>query len=383
MQRSLSLATLTVVLTLLLLGSQTASSQNDKAVEKVMAALPDKAPAKPKQPRKLLIFSKTAGFRHGSIAIGAKALIMMGDKTGAYIGLHTEDENIFDPEKLKAFDAVFMLNTTGDCLKSAPKYVDEKGEVIFGAKDATLDQKLVAVDEKGKAIEGGKVAKIDGKDVAVDADGKAIPKAKVAKTGGRQAIVDAKGQELTGAKKIMPDPKTEELRKKALSDFVESGKGLAGCHSATDTYGGWKAYNQMMGGAFAGHPWSQKIPVKNMEPTHPLNAAFDGKDFEISDEIYQFRADTALPSDRKYLLVMDTQKMDEKDVKKGGRKDGLYPISWVATYGKGRTFYCSLGHSDHIYSTPTILKHYLAGIQYAFGDLDADAPPAKVVSSEK
>lgn len=383
MQRFLFLTTLTLVAGILLFGSPPVSSQNDKAIEKVMAALPDKAPAKPKQPRKLLIFSKTAGFRHGSIAIGAKALIMMGDKTGAYTGFHTEDESFLEPEKLKAFDAVFMLNTTGDCFRSAPKYVDEKGEVIFGAKEMLVDQKLVAVDAKGKAIEGAKVAKVGGKDVAVDAGDKPIEGAKVAKTGGRNAIVDAKGVELPSAKKITPDPKTEDLRKQTLADFVASGKGLAGCHSATDTYHGWKAYNQMMGGTFAGHPWSQKIPVKNMEPTHPLNAAFDGKDFEISDEIYQFRADTALPSDRNFLLVMDTQKMDEKDVKKGGRKDGLYPISWVATYGKGRTFYCSLGHSDHIYSTPTILKHYLAGIQYALGDLECDAPPAKVVTTEK
>ena len=79
--------------------------------------LPDKAPAAPKQARKILIFSKTAGFRHGSIPIGARAIAMMGEKTGAYTTLHTEDESIFAPEKLNVFDAVFMLNTTGDCLK--------------------------------------------------------------------------------------------------------------------------------------------------------------------------------------------------------------------------------------------------------------------------
>src|SRR5262249_17445414 len=106
-------------------------------------------------------------------------------------------------------------------------------------------------------------------------------------------------------------------------------------------------------------------------------------DFEVTEEMYQFRADTALPTDRKFLLAMDTQKMEEKDVKKGGRKDGLYPVSWVATYGEGRTFYCSLGHQEEIYWNPAILKHYLAGIQYVLGDLEADAPPAKVVSSDK
>jgi len=284
---------------LLLLGSTAARAQ-DKFLDKITAALPDKAPARPKQPRKILIFSRTAGYRHSSIPVGVKAITMMGDKTGAYIALATEDESFFEPEKLKVFDAVFMLNTTGDCLR--PKI----------SENANLE-------EKAKAL------------------------------------------------------LREELLKKSLANFVSGGKGLMGTHSATDTYHGWKEYNKMMGGTFAGHPWHQKVPVKNLAPHHPLNAAFDGKDFEIADEIYQFRADTALPSDRKFLLALDTKTMD---VSKGSRKDGLYPVSWLATYGKGRTFYCSLGHREEIYFNPTILKHYLAGIQYIVGDLQADATPA-------
>jgi hypothetical protein len=163
------------------------------------------------------------------------------------------------------------------------------------------------------------------------------------------------------------------MLKKSFEDFVAGGKGLMGTHSATDTYHGWKAFNKMMGGTFAGHPWHEKVPVKNLAPDHPLNAAFDGKDFEIADEIYQFRGDTALPNERKFLLALDTNKMD---VSKGNRKDGLYPVSWVSTYEKGRTFYCSLGHREEIYFNPMILKHYLAGLQYVLGDLPADATPS-------
>jgi len=285
----------------LVVGSLPVAGQQDKMVEKVMAALPESAPAKPKEKRKVLIYSKTNGFRHGSIAIGAKAIAMMGDKTGAYTALHTEDESFFEPEKLKAFDAVFMLNTTGNCL-------------------------LPKMDDKAAAKE------------------------------------------------------REEELKKSLHDYVASGKGLAGVHSATDTYGSWKEYNKMMGGTFAGHPWHTKVPIRNVEPKHPLNAAFGGMDFEVNDEIYQFRADTALPTDRKFLLTLDTQKMD---VSKGNRKDGLYPVSWLAAYEKGRTFYCSLGHREEIFWNPVVLKHYLAGIQYVLGDLDADATPTGKVESSK
>jgi type 1 glutamine amidotransferase len=229
--------------------------------------------------------------------VGAKAITMLGDKTGAYTAHHTEEEGIFEPDKLKTFDAVLMLNTTGDCFR-------RRG------------------DNTEEAL------------------------------------------------------KREEMLKKSLVDFVSGGKGLLGLHAATDTYHKWKEYNQMMGGTFAGHPWHKKVPIKNLEPNHPLNAAFDGKDFEITDEIYQFRLDTALPTERKFLLALDTTKME--DAAKGNRKqEGPYPVSWVSTYGKGRTFYCSLGHREEIFWNPAILKHYLAGIQYALGDLEVDATPTQ------
>jgi type 1 glutamine amidotransferase len=269
-------------------------------VAKIKAALPEKAVAKPKQPRKVLIFTKTNGFRHGSIPVGVTAVTMMGEKTGAYSAVHTEDDSIFEPEKLKEFDLVIMLNTTGD-LFLPPKDKMPKEEA-----------------EKKKVKE------------------------------------------------------REERLKQSLVDFVKGGKGLAGTHSATDTYHGWGEYKKIMGGTFAGHPWHQMVPVKNLAANHPLNEMFAADGLQIADEIYQFTNDTANPADRKMLLSLDTDKMD---VSKGARKDKFYPVSWISKYGQGRTFYCSLGHREEIYWNPVILKHYLAGFQYALGDLDADATP--------
>ena len=131
----------------------------------------------------------------------------------------------------------------------------------------------------------------------------------------------------------------------------------------------------MMGGAFAGHPWHTEVPVRILDAKHPLNKVFQGKGFTVTDEIYQFRPDTAQATQRRMLLSLAP---DWDQLSKGNRPDGFYPISWISQYGKGRTFYCSLGHRDEIYSNPAVLEHYLAGIQYALGDLAADASPEPV-----
>jgi type 1 glutamine amidotransferase len=51
------------------------------------------------------------------------------------------------------------------------------------------------------------------------------------------------------------------------------------------------------------------------------------------------------------------------------------PVSWLRKAGQGRVFYTNFGHREDTFSKPAILKHMLDGIQYALGDLEADATP--------
>jgi type 1 glutamine amidotransferase len=285
----------------------------DLDIEKITAAVPRKATARPKRPRKLLIFTRCRRFRHGSIPWGSKALEIMGRQTGAYEVEVSDDVTVFRPGSLRRFDAVCMNNTTG-------------------------------------------------------------------------VLTD--------------DP---ELRK-SLLDFVKSGKGIVGIHGATDCFEGtpclagghrprwrgqtggntvpddtvnkgWPEYGEMMGGYFWGHPWAarERITIKVDEPDHPLCAAFGGKGFEIKEEMYQFRD----PYSREKLRVLLTIDLDKTQKRMGmKRKDNDYAVSWVRSYGGGRVFYCSLGHNNHVFWNPAILRHYLDGIQFALGDLEADTTPS-------
>jgi len=304
-----------------LLGQDAPTRQDRFAemVEKVTASLPTEAPAKPKQSRKILIYSRTIGFRHSSIEIGVRALTMIGEKTGAYTVDASEDPAVFEPENLSKYDGVFLVSTTGEFLDPA-KTPTTRGFTRGPASDS------------------------------------AAPK-------------PAPDSAETAAK--------HELYKKSLMEFVKSGKGLMGLHAATDSYAGftWPDWARVIGAGFQSHPWTKLVPVKNVDPKHPLNAGFEDKGFNVNDEIYQFRLDTADPSKLHVLLQLDVSNMT--DATKGNRgAEGPYYVSWIQPYGKGRVFYCSLGHREEIFWNSLVLKHYLAGIQYALGDLDADAVPS-------
>lgn len=68
-----------------------------------------------KKEKSVLVFSKTNGFRHGSIEAGVKALKKMG-KDYHFKVIATEDSSYFVEDSLKQFSAVLFLNTTGNIL---------------------------------------------------------------------------------------------------------------------------------------------------------------------------------------------------------------------------------------------------------------------------
>ncbi|HZZ71934.1 MAG TPA: ThuA domain-containing protein [Pirellulales bacterium] len=84
-------------------------------VEKMEKALPESAPAKPKEPRKILVYTHASGFVHSSIALGAKTFEKLGEKTGAWkVTKVSDDPAVFDD--LKDYDAIVLESTTGDFL---------------------------------------------------------------------------------------------------------------------------------------------------------------------------------------------------------------------------------------------------------------------------
>lgn len=280
-----------------------AADLKDADVQRIRAAVPDRAPVKPKRPREVLLYSHCNGFTHGGAIAAAKvAFPEMGRKTGAFEVVVSDDLANFEADRLRAFDAVILSNTTGE---------------LF----------MPRRPRRGK---------------------KASPS---------PADAIARG---------------ERLRRNFM-EWVKSGRGVMGIHAATDCSYTWREYGEMMGGYFTGHPWHMLVHIKNDDPDHPINAPFGGKGFQITDEIYQFNRGVYSRRRQRVLLSLDVG--EGKTPNRGKRADADYAISWLKTHGKGRIFYCSLGHRTEVFMNRRVLAHYLAGLQYALGDLEADATP--------
>lgn len=90
--------------------------------------------------KKVLVFTKTEGFRHESIETGVETIKELG-KNNAFEVLQTEDASMFTKSSLEQFDLVIFLNTTGDVLneeqQSNFEYFIKNGGSFMGIHSAT------------------------------------------------------------------------------------------------------------------------------------------------------------------------------------------------------------------------------------------------------
>lgn len=162
--------------------------------------------------------------------------------------------------------------------------------------------------------------------------------------------------------------KSDALEKSML-DFVAGGKGLVAIHGAPTILNNSPEFTSMIGAAFDYHPPDQEVTVRTVDPSHPLVAAFRGKEpFIHRDEPYCFTG-AYEKFDFRPLLVMETQGLKDP---KGRAGNKVRYVAWVKPYHKGRVFYCSPSHFPESYTSATLLQFILDGTQYAAGDLKCD-----------
>ena len=89
---------------------------------------------------KILVYSKTAGYRHSVIPNGKKAIEKLGKENGFGVDV-TEDSSVFNEDNLKKYAAVVFLNTTGNVLNNQQEAAFERfiqaGGGFVGVHSAT------------------------------------------------------------------------------------------------------------------------------------------------------------------------------------------------------------------------------------------------------
>jgi type 1 glutamine amidotransferase len=363
-------------------------------VTAMMAALPDSAPAKPRQPRKVLVLGRAAGFVHSSIPLAARTIEEIGKKTGAWSTTITYDAADINDANLKQYDAIFLASTTG-------AFLDDPND---SAATAARRKALVEFVRSGKGLAGihaaGDAYHRNAAQGAAGINFQVLPVVMQMVAGDTNHDSKLSREELgavadTWFDKLDPDKSGRIAR----ADFPQryaavpappmpaaaagrgggNGQAPATNLNPDSEVGTWPEFNQMFGAFFKFH-WNdgQTITVKIDDPNNPVNAPFKGQEYVIVDETYTFSRNTYSRENLHVLTSIDYAKMSAEDKAKeqNPRGDGDYALSWIRREGKGRVFYEAHGHNEKVYANKLLLEHITAGLQYVLGDLPADDSPS-------
>jgi uncharacterized protein len=145
------------------------------------------------------------------------------------------------------------------------------------------------------------------------------------------------------------------VQKSALVDFVSSGHGFIGIHSATDTLYAWPDYGRLVGAYFKEHPWTQQGSVVVESPSHPASGGLAER-FSITEEFYTFEDN---PRGRVDVLL----RLDPASV----GATGDYPLAWAHAFGAGRAYYNALGHFPETWRDARFQRLLVSAVAWTSG----------------
>jgi uncharacterized protein len=216
-------------------------------------------------------------------------------------------------------------------------------------------------------------------------------------------------------------PLDDQQKKDFISFIHDDGKGFVAAHAALDANhnGVWPEFTDMLGGEFWMHPWYVfAAPVVVEDPSFPAMRHFTSPHLTFYDEMYVPRMETFSRDKVNVLLRMDESRLPPPGLQEpyksqalvsaqaagalkagdsagfmpgtappggaagrgggrgatgvqgengipGMRPDHDFAIAWAKSYGKGRVFYSSLGHTRAAWQDPDVRKMYLEAIKWA------------------
>jgi hypothetical protein len=143
----------------------------------------------------------------------------------------------------------------------------------------------------------------------------------------------------------------------AFLDWIASGRGFVGVHSALDTYRQAPAYLDMVGNEFDTHGDQAEVEALVESRGHPAVAHL-GARYRVFDEIYRF-----VRNNRGAVTPLLTLDRFPRDGLARAGEPGDLPLAWAKTHGAGRVFYTALGHREELWRDAQYQQHLLGGIR--------------------
>ena len=116
----------------------------------------------------------------------------------------------------------------------------------------------------------------------------------------------------------------------------------------------WDEFGDMIGAKSAPHRIEQGI-MRVYDPASPIVKPFGGKPLNFREEYYRFKHDGPNRlrwEDVRVLLTVDLDdpKVEPRPWNGYKRPDNVYPVTWIRSYGKGRSFYSlARTHDEHVH----------------------------------
>ena len=143
-----------------------------------------------------------------------------------------------------------------------------------------------------------------------------------------------------------------------VAEAVINGVGIGGVHGGMcDSFRENTEWQFMTGGQWVAHPGNDGTNYKvNIRQKHFIT---DGSvDFDVSSEQYYMHVDPA-------VKVLASTKFPVAEGPHSPNGDVDMPVTWTKYYGKGRVFYCSLGHKADVVEQAPVLKMCTRGLLWA------------------
>jgi len=149
----------------------------------------------------------------------------------------------------------------------------------------------------------------------------------------------------------------------AFMNYIRSGKGFVGVHSAADTEYDWPWFGDLLGARFADHPDIQTGALIRIDSangsaklTTGIATAHLPERWTRTDEWYNFKQ---APTNVHVELMADEATYT------GGKMGANHPMAWYHNFEGGRAYYTALGHTVESYQDTLFLEHLEKAVRWA------------------